>query len=151
MKYKVFTLLLVAIIFGMPMTAQDKKLPEFSWDTMPLYMHLRKDTEFTKEEIQFIAKHPLITFEKTTGSRTYGGTEKGTIKAAERVKELNSEAKILYYKNVVINWPSYQEDEAFLKKHPEAILVDENGKKGLMLIIEQVFLTSHKNKFVLIG
>ncbi|MDO6736303.1 putative glycoside hydrolase [Wenyingzhuangia sp. 2_MG-2023] len=106
--------------------------PEFSWDTMPLYMHLRKTTAFTKEEIKFIAKHPLITFEKTTGSRTYGSTEAGTIKAAEAVKKTNPNTKILYYKNVVINWPSYQEDEAFLKKHPEAILVDEKGKKALM-------------------
>lgn len=132
MKYSVFTLLLVAILFGVHMNAQDKKMPEFSWDTMPLYMHLRKAKAFTKEEIKFIAKHPLITFEKTTGSKTYGATEKGTIKAAQEVKKVNPEAKILYYKNVVINWPGYQEDEDFLKKHPEAILVDENGKKALM-------------------
>ncbi|ANW96384.1 hypothetical protein AXE80_08880 [Wenyingzhuangia fucanilytica] len=109
-----------------------KNLPEFSWDTMPLYMHLRKATTFTKEELKFIAKHPLITFEKTTGSRTYGSTEKGTIKAAQAVKKLNPNAKILYYKNVVINWPSYKEDEDFLNKHPKGILVDEQGEKALM-------------------
>lgn len=136
MKYNILTCLLVALFFATPNMAQNnetsKNLPEFSWDTMPLYMHLRKATAFTKEEIKFIAKHPLITFEKTTGSKAYGSTEKGTIKAAQAVKKLNPDAKILYYKNVVINWPSYQEDEDFLNKHPEAILVDAKGKKALM-------------------
>ena len=110
----------------------DSKMPEFSWDTMPLYMHLRKDTEFTTEELQYLAKFPLITFEKTTGSKTYGSTELGTIKAAEAVKKLNPKSKILYYKNVIINWPSYQEDEAFLKTHPEAYLVNAEGNKVFM-------------------
>ena len=108
------------------------KLPEFSWDTMPLYMHLRKSTAFTKEEIRFIAKHPLITFEKSTGNRTYESTEQGVIQAAKSVKKISPDAKILYYKNVVVNWGGYKEDEDFLKKHPEAILVDDNGKNALM-------------------
>ena len=136
MKYNILVFLLVVVFFATPNTAQNndsvKKSPEFSWDRMPLYLHLRKATAFTKKELKFIAKHPLITFEKTTGSITYGSTEKGTIKAAEAVKEINPDAKILYYKNVVINWPSYKEDEVFLKKHPEAILLDTKGKKALM-------------------
>lgn len=138
MKHKILIYLGVAIFFATPnsIMAQKNKnhqnLPEFSWDTMPLYMHVRKADAFTKEEIQFIAKHPLITFEKTTGSKTYGSTEKGTLKAAEAVKKINPNAKILYYKNVVINWPGYQEDEKFLKKNPEVILVDKQGKKALM-------------------
>jgi hypothetical protein len=108
------------------------KLPEFSWDTMPLYMHLRKSTAFTKKEIKYLSKFPLITFEKTTGSKTFGSTEKGTLKAAKAVKNINPNTKILYYKNVVINWKGYKEDEVFFIKHPEAYLEDANGRKALM-------------------
>jgi hypothetical protein len=136
MKYDLITCLIVAILFTTPGISQNKEsqknLPEFSWDTMPLYMHLRKSTAFTKEEIKYLAKYPLITFEKTTGSQTYGSTEAGTIKAAEAIKKIYPKAKILYYKNVVINWGGYKEDESFLKKHPEALLVDAKGKKALM-------------------
>ena len=107
-------------------------MPEFSWDTMPLYMHVRKSTAFTNKEIQYLSKFPLITFEKTTGSKTFGSTEKGTIKAANAVKSINPNAKILYYKNVVINWSGYKEDEQFFKKNPEAYLVDDSNKKALM-------------------
>ncbi|QXP63046.1 putative glycoside hydrolase [Polaribacter sp. HaHaR_3_91] len=108
------------------------KLPEFSWDKMPLYMHLRKSTSFSNKEIQYLSKFPLITFEKTTGSKTFGSTEKGTIKAAKAVKKINPNAKILYYKNVVINWGGYSEDENFLYEHPEALLINAKGQKSVM-------------------
>ncbi|WP_225035235.1 putative glycoside hydrolase [Winogradskyella sp. SM1960] len=109
-----------------------QKLPEFSWDKMPLYMHLRKSEAFTKKELTYLSKFPLITFEKTTGSKAYGSTEKGTIKAAKAVKKINPETKILYYKNVIVNWGGYAEDKAFLNEHPEALLVNTKGQKALM-------------------
>ena len=115
---------------GTPVVKQ--KLPEFSWDKMPLYMHLRKSEAFTKKELTYLSEFPLITFEKTTGSKAYGSTEIGTIRAAKAVKKINPDAKILYYKNVVINWGGYSEDEEFLYKHPEALLVNTKGQKALM-------------------
>ena len=110
----------------------NSKLPDFSWDTMPLYMHVRKAKAFTNEEIAYLAKFPLITFEKTTGSKAHGSTEKGTVKAAKAVKSINPNAKILYYKNVVINWGGYKDDESFLRKHPDVFLVNAKGEKALM-------------------
>lgn len=137
MNYK-FALLMVILCHNLG-TTQEKKtvtnqknFPEFSWDTMPLYMHLRKGTAFNKKEVAFLAKFPLITFEKTTGSKTYGSTESGTIEAAKAVKMINPKTKILYYKNVVINWGPYKEDEVFLKEYPDALLRNADGKKALM-------------------
>ena len=100
---------------------------------MPLYMHIRKAKAFTNEEIKYLANFPLITFEKTTGSKTYGATEKGTIEAAKTVKNINPTTKILYYKNVVINWGGYEEDQSFFRKHPDAFLVNAKGEKALMV------------------
>ncbi|MCK0157299.1 putative glycoside hydrolase family 15 protein [Cellulophaga sp. F20128] len=137
MNYK-FALLMVILCHNLG-TTQEKKtvtnqknFPEFSWDTMPLYMHLRKGTAFNKKEVAFLAKFPLITFEKTTGSKTYGSTESGTIEAAKAVKMINPKTKILYYKNVVINWGAYKEDEVFLKEYPDALLRNADEKKALM-------------------
>ena len=108
------------------------KIPEFSWDKMPLYMHVRKAKAFSKKEIKYLAKFPLITLEKTTGSKTFGSTEKGTLAAAKAIKAINPNAKILYYKNVVINWGGYKEDELFLKENPQAFLFNKANKKALM-------------------
>lgn len=138
MKKKLIILSLMAVFMGncnaqeRAVVPEHKNFPEFSWDTMPLYMHVRKNTVFTPEEIRFLAKYPLITFEKTTGSTTFGSTEKGTIEAAKAVKKMNPKAKILYYKNVVINWGSYNEDESFIKKNPDALLVNDKGQKVFM-------------------
>lgn len=79
------------------------KYPEFSWDTIPWYMHVWKKTDFTHEELDYLAQFPLITFEKATGVSD-GSVQQGTLKAARGVKRRNPEAKILYYKNIVIDW-----------------------------------------------
>jgi len=79
------------------------KYPEFSWDHIPRYMHIWKQTDFTGEELDYLAQFPLITFEKATGVRG-GSVQRGTLKAARGVKARNPEAKILYYKNIVIDW-----------------------------------------------
>ena len=52
--------------------------PEFTWDRVPLYMHIRKNTRFDDEELAFISRFPLVTFEKCTGMTEYGSTEAGT-------------------------------------------------------------------------
>jgi hypothetical protein len=73
---------------------QTGRYPEFSWDHVPLYMHIRKNTDFTEEELAFISRCPLVTFEKSTGIAQYGSTEAGTRKAAGAVKALNPKAKV---------------------------------------------------------
>lgn len=105
--------------------------PEFSWDRVPLYMHIRKEKAYTDEEIAFISKFPLITFEKSNGHKTYGSTEKGTLEAARKVKALNPKAKILYYRNVIVHYGSYAANEAF-KQITGGLLSDEDGNTRLV-------------------
>ncbi len=80
------------------------KYPDFSWEYIPRYMHVYKQTSFTDEEIEFLAAFPLITFEKAQGTRE-GSVQEGTSRAARAVKRRNPNAKILYYKNIVVDWP----------------------------------------------
>lgn len=83
--------------------AMQKKFPEFFWDQIPRYMHVWKRASYTDEELEFLADFPLITFEKSQGTAE-GSVQEGTLKAARAVKERNPKAKILYYKNIVIDW-----------------------------------------------
>jgi hypothetical protein len=71
-----------------------------------------------------------VTFEKTTGSRTFKSTEDGTLAAAKAVKKINPSTKILYYRNVIMNWPTYKVNAEF-DKIPGAFLVGKNGKTKL--------------------
>ena len=79
MKQSLITLLLLC--FGISMAEEDalqaekNKYPNFSWDKVPLYMHLRKSAAYTEEELTYLAQFPLITLEKPNGNKTYGSTE----------------------------------------------------------------------------
>ncbi|TWT84716.1 hypothetical protein CA13_61960 [Planctomycetes bacterium CA13] len=99
--------------------ANPERMPAFSWDRVPLYVHIRKDTAFTDEEIRYLATFPLITFEKATGHRDSGSVEAGTLKAARAVKAVNPDAKILYYRNVIVHYGGYAADTS-LKSIPGA-------------------------------
>jgi len=100
------------------------RLPEFSWDTMPLYMHVWKRTSYTKAEIDYLAKYPLITLEKAQGTKE-GTVQEGTLKAAREIKKINPNTKILYYKNIVIDWNSGASKA--LKGMPNGYLQASNG------------------------
>ena len=105
--------------------------PAFSWDTLPLYIHVRKARKFTPEELKHLASFPLITLEKTTGVQDYGSTEAGTIKAARGIKEINPAAKVLFYRNVIVHYSGYRADDQ-LKSIPNAFLT---SKKGIQKLI----------------
>ena len=107
------------------------RLPDFSWDTVPRYMHVRKLTAFTPEEAGYLASFPLITFEKTTGMKEFGGTEKGTLRAAEAVKRINPRAKILYYRNILVHYAMYDADKR-LAAVSDPFLVDHKGNTKLV-------------------
>jgi len=111
--------------------ANPERLPAFSWDRVPLYVHIRKDTAFTAEEIRHLATFPLITFEKSTGNKDSGSTEAGTLKAARAVKAINPATKILYYRNVIVHYGGYAASKS-LKKIPGAFLVGRGGNNKLI-------------------
>jgi len=85
--------------------------PEFAWDRIPLYMHVRKNTQFTDDELAFISRFPIVTFEKSTGITEYGSSEAGTREAAKAVKALNPKAKVLFYWNVIVWYNLYAANE----------------------------------------
>jgi hypothetical protein len=107
------------------------KLPAFSWERVPRYMHIRKDTAFTADEIRYLASFTLVTFEKMTGSKDFGSTEEGTLEAARAVKALNPATKILYYQNVFIQYGGYAANAA-LEKVPKAFLAGRKGNQKLV-------------------
>ena len=122
------------------------RLPDFSWDTVPRYMYLRKATAFTSEEIRHLATYPLITFEKTTGKQEFGSTEKGTLQAALAVKAINSRAKILYYRNIMVHYAAYDADVA-LDTIPSALLSDEKGNTVTFWPAVDMVLTMAKTSY----
>ena len=111
--------------------ANPERMPVFSWDHVPLYVHIRKDTAFTDEEIKYLATFSLVTFEKATGHTDSGSVEVGTLKAARVVKAINPDTKILYYCNVIIHYGGYAAN-ASIENIPGAFLVGRDGNDKLI-------------------
>jgi Hypothetical glycosyl hydrolase family 15 len=107
------------------------RMPAFSWDTVPLYVHIRKDTAFTDKEIEHLASFPLITMEKATGHSDFDSVDPGTLKAAQAVKAVNPDTKILYYRNVIVHYGGYSANTS-IENIPGAFLVGRNGNDKLI-------------------
>jgi hypothetical protein len=107
--------------------ASPAKLPSFSWDTVPVWLRVRKSTAYTPEEIARIARYPLVVFEKANGYGTYGNVESGTVAAAKAVKQVNPNTKIIFYFNAVIEYGNYRANEEF-DKHADTWAVRKNGR-----------------------
>ena len=78
-----------------------------------------------------MARFPLITFEKANGHQDHGSVEAGTLVAARAVKESNPNAKILYYRNVIVHYGGYAADKK-LEQIPGAMLRDRSGNTKLV-------------------
>lgn len=118
--------------------------PEFSWDHVPLYMHGRKSTAFTQEELEYLAEFPILTLEKTTGSTTYGSSEKGAVEAGRAIKAINPDTKVLFYWNAMLNYSSY-DAKAEVDAMPGAFLEDATGYTLLHLDKREVYDLSNIN------
>lgn len=109
-----------------PVSAGVRRFPDFNWDTIPLYMHVRKAAAFTDEELDYLASFPLVTLEKTTGLQSSGSTDEGTIVAAQAIKERNPRTKVLFYRNVLVHYGGYSFDGR-LSQIPHPFLIDKRG------------------------
>lgn len=124
-------ILLLAFLSQASWAQEKSSYPDFSWDHVPLYMHMRKAEAFTPEELDYLAAFPIITLEKTTGSKTYGSTEKGSLEAASAIKAVNPEAKVLYYRNIMVHYGGYDVNESFNDIN-QGLLADSSGNTNIV-------------------
>jgi hypothetical protein len=118
--------------FLLSAAATRRDLLQFSWDRVPVYAHLgRRDAHFNAEQAGFLARHfALVTIEKSQAIRAGVSCEEGIYQAAQQIKQVNPKTKVLFYLNLVINWPGYEASKVF-DAHPEWMLRDRSGKPVL--------------------
>ena len=95
----------------------DMKMPDFSWDTVPVAYHGANYKQFSNASIALLAKYPVITLEKCQGWRSLEPPCKGFscltcceedvyAAAGRMVKALNPRTKVVAYlhSNKVMPW-----------------------------------------------
>ena len=118
LRQTIFLSLAMAIC-GQAVSAENNDWPEFSWDTVPVYIHVGKNSGFTEEEIGFVASHSnFVCLEKGHGASTHGSTEKGIEHDTARLKKANPKLKVIYYWNTFLDYSTYDAHHVYAS-HPE--------------------------------
>jgi len=125
--------LLTGAIFGFgsrPMHGHEEASggwPEFSWERVPVYIHVGKNGGFTDEEVEFVATHSnFVCLEKGHGASARGSTEKGIELDAARLKRVNPKIKVIYYWNTFLDYPMYDAHRVYAS-HPQWWLRTADG------------------------
>lgn len=94
--------------------------PEFSWDTVPVYLHFGSAVQMTDEQIEQTARlSNFICLEKAHGTHTdREHPERIAGEDARRIKAVNPEAKVLMYWNTLIAWPFTSYNRGYAEKYP---------------------------------
>src|SRR5687768_10528973 len=78
------------------------------WQTVPVYGHLGKRTDFTDSEIDFLARrYSVITIEKTQGASARQAAEQASARALNQLKQRESAPKVYYYWNSAVAYPEH--------------------------------------------
>jgi hypothetical protein len=92
----------------------------FSWDTIPKFLYMSGNKQFTAEEFDFIAQNFYwVTFAIGFGSNNHASYDEAMKYAATELKKRNSRIKVLYYWNAARGIPSYGEISEEFDKHPD--------------------------------
>lgn len=91
---------------------RNQSFPEFSWDTVPRALIIRKATAYTEDEIEIIANtYPLVVLEKANDAGI-GTVSEGMLDTASRLKAVNPQIKIVFYWNSLIYFGHFGIDTA---------------------------------------
>ncbi|SMP51809.1 Hypothetical glycosyl hydrolase family 15 [Neorhodopirellula lusitana] len=117
-KALVLTILLLSSVWAMPGYSQ---MPEFSWDSVPVYLHFGSKRQMTDQEVKAAARlSSFICLEKAHGRLTNPEhPERVAAADAQRIKAANPNAKVLMYWNTLIAWPFTSYNFNFAETHPE--------------------------------
>ena len=85
-------------------------LPEFNWDTVPVFTHLANTSGYNSDQIATLAKFSMVTLEKYLGPfpLTHGeGEENNMYAVAQSIKKISPTTKVLMYQNSQFAYPWY--------------------------------------------
>ena len=102
-------ILAVVLLFG----SANAALPQFSWDTLPVFFHSANSTgQYNDDALKVIAKFQMVTIEKWMGWEVKGiDDEDEMVLAMMAVKKLNPKVATYFYMNSVRDRPEMTRKE----------------------------------------
>eukprot|EP01084_Bolivina_argentea_P173448 300423_1 len=108
-------------------------MPAFSWNHIPVFMHVCNATgPWNDTTLKYFTKYPIITFEKAQGinSTQFPYTslyaENKIIESCKQIKSIKPDIICIFYYNSIIDWPYYRLHDKFIE-NPSMWLRDNNN------------------------
>ena len=105
------------------------KLPEFSWDTLPVFFHSSNTSGlYSQQALKIIAKFSMVTIEKWQSFDVKNiDDEDDMVAVMKAVKEVNPNVATYFYMNSFKDRPEMTRMARQFDEHPDWALRDVNG------------------------
>ena len=106
-------------------------LPQFSWDTLPVFFHSANSTgQYNDDALKVIAKYQMATIEKSMGYDIQNvDDEDEMVVAMKAIKAVNPKTSTYFYMNSHKDRAKMTRMAREFDEHPDYALRDENGVK----------------------
>ena len=120
-----FALLAIALLFGSAKAA----LPQFSWDTLPVFFHSSNSTgQYNDDALKIITKFQMATIEKWMGYDVKDvDDEDEMVLAMKAIKAVNPKISTYFYMNAHLDFRQMTRMAREFDEHPDYALRDDNG------------------------
>ena len=107
------------------------KLPQFSWDTVPVFFHSGNESGlYSQEGLQTMAKFQMVTIEKFQSYQVQGiDDEDDMVAVMKAVKKINPNVATYFYMNSYKDRPEMTRMARELEQHQDWFLRNEDGIK----------------------
>ena len=107
------------------------KLPQFSWDTVPVFFHSGNESGlYSQEALQTMAKFQMVTIEKFQSYQVQGiDDEDDMVAVMKAVKKINPNVATYFYMNSNKDIPELTRTARQFEQHPDWFLRNEDGIK----------------------
>ena len=119
----------ILLLFAISACPTWAALPQFSWNTLPVFFHSSNNSgQYNEEALQTIAKFQMVTIEKWMGSDVQNvDDEDEMVMAMKAIKKVNPNVSTYFYMNSFMDIPLMTRMHRQLQQNPEYYLRDSKG------------------------
>ena len=119
-----------AAVIAVLVTTSGATLPQFSWDTLPVFFHSSNSSgPYSADAIRVISKYSMVTIEKWQGHDMKNvDDEDQMVLAMKAIKQANPKVATYFYMNSFKDRPEMTRMARELEQHQDWILHNDDGK-----------------------
>ena len=124
-------MMLAVLLLTVSAASSNAALPQFSWNTLPVFFHsCNSSGPYSEEALKIISKFLMVTIDKGMGHYNHSyDDEDEMVLTMKAVKAINPKVATYFYLNSWNDVPQMTRMYREMTEHPDYYLRDSNGTK----------------------